>query len=49
MIRLIAVALALVLAPCAFALPRAPLQQPDETIIHVRNACGAGMHYVNGA
>jgi hypothetical protein len=49
MIRLTAVAFALVLASSAFALPRAPLQQPAETFIHVRNACGAGMHYVNGA
>ena len=49
MIRLTAVAVALVLGSSALAMPSAPLQQPIEAIIHVRNACGPGMHYVNGA
>ena len=39
--------LALVLASSAFAMPRAPLQSND-VIIKVREACGAGMHRVNG-
>ena len=40
--------LALVLASSALAMPRAPLQTPDDMIIKVREACGAGMHRVNG-
>src|ERR1051326_7370321 len=47
MIRLIAVAFALALASSAQAMPPAPLQQADELIINVREACGAGMHRVN--
>jgi hypothetical protein len=48
MSRLIAVAFALVLVSSAQAIPTAPLQQPDEMVITVREACGAGMHRVNG-
>jgi hypothetical protein len=39
--------LALVLASSAFAMPRAPLQTND-VIIKVREACGPGLHRVNG-
>ena len=39
--------LALVLASSAFAMPRAPLQSND-VIIKVREACGPGLHRVNG-
>jgi hypothetical protein len=49
MIRLIAVAFALTLASSAQAFPPTPLHQPDELVIKVREACGAGMHMVNGA
>jgi hypothetical protein len=49
MIRLLAIVFALVLASSAQGMPRAPLQQPDEMVIKVRQACGPGMHYVNGA
>jgi hypothetical protein len=48
MIKLIAVAFALTLASLAQAMPVAPLQQPNEMIITVREACGAGMHNVGG-
>jgi len=48
MMRLIAVAFALTLASFAQAMPLAPLQQQDGTVITVREACGAGMHMVNG-
>jgi hypothetical protein len=48
MIRLIAVAFALTLAPSALAMPPAPLAQPDETVIQVREACGAGMRRTAG-
>ena len=50
MTKLIAVgfAFALAFASSAQAIPRAPLQQPDEMVINVREACGAGMHMVNG-
>jgi hypothetical protein len=47
MTRLIAVAFALTLASFAQAMPLAPLHQQDR-IITVREACGAGMHRVNG-
>ena len=39
--------LALVLVSSAFAMPRAPLQTND-VIIKVREACGPGLHRVNG-
>ena len=48
MIRLITVAFALVVSTSAQATPLAPLQQPDGMITQVREACGAGMHMVNG-
>jgi len=48
MLRLLAVAAALAVASSAQAMPRAPLQQPGDVIIKVREACGAGMHRVNG-
>jgi hypothetical protein len=48
MTKLIAVALALALVSVAEAIPRAPLQTPADTFIPVREACGAGMHRVNG-
>jgi hypothetical protein len=46
--RLIIVAFALTVASLAQAMPLAPLHQPDGKIITVREACGAGMHMVNG-
>jgi hypothetical protein len=48
MIRLISVAFALVVSTSAQATPLAPLHQPDGMISQVREACGAGMHMVNG-
>ena len=48
MTRLIAIGFALMLASSAQAMPVAPLQQPDDMVITVREACGAGMHMVNG-
>jgi hypothetical protein len=48
MMRLIALALALTLASSVQAMPRAPLQEPQDVIIKIREACGAGMHRVNG-
>ena len=48
MLRLIAAAFALTLASSAQALPPVSLLQPDELVVPVREACGAGMHSVNG-
>jgi hypothetical protein len=48
MIRVIAVAFALALASSAQAMPSTPRQQSDDMVINVREACGAGMHRVNG-
>ena len=48
MLRLIAVAFALALASSAQAVPIAPIQKPDSVVTTVREACGAGMHMVNG-
>ena len=48
MTRFIALAFALTLASFAQAMPFAPLQQQDDMIITVREACGTGMHMVNG-
>jgi hypothetical protein len=48
MIRLTALALALALASSAQAMSPAPLQQSDDMVIKVREACGAGMHRVGG-
>jgi len=47
-IRLITVVFALVVSTSAQATPLPPLQQPDGMITQVREACGAGMHMVNG-
>jgi len=48
MIRLIAVAFALTLATSVQAMSPVPLHQSDGMITQVREACGAGMHMVNG-
>jgi hypothetical protein len=48
MIRLIAVAFALALASSAQAMPPVPLQQPDDMVIPVREACGPGRVRVEG-
>jgi hypothetical protein len=48
MLRFLVVAFALTLATSVQAMPRAPVQQPDEIVIKVREACGAGMHRVGG-
>jgi hypothetical protein len=48
MLRFIAVAFALALASSAQAVPIAPIQQPHSVVTTVREACGAGMHMVNG-
>ena len=49
--RLIAVAVfsLAAVATSAQSMPLAPLHQPDGVLIQVRQACGAGMHYVQGA
>jgi hypothetical protein len=39
---------AAILATSVQASPLAPLGQPGDMIIPVREACGAGMHRVNG-
>ncbi len=48
MIRLAAIAIVLVVASSAQAMPRVPMQQPDSLVITVREACGAGFARVNG-
>jgi len=48
MIRWSVVAVALVLASSVQAMPLASLQTPTDVVIKVREACGAGMHRVNG-
>ena len=48
MIKWLVGVLALVLASSALAMPRAPLQPSNEMVIKVREACGPGMHRVNG-
>jgi hypothetical protein len=48
MIRMISVVFALGVATSAQAASLAPLHQPDRMITQVRQACGAGMHMVNG-
>ena len=48
MIRLIAVGFALALASSVQAMPPAPLAQPDETVIQVREGCGEGMRRTAG-
>ena len=50
MIRLACAAVALALVSSAQAMPPAPLQRPDETVIQVREDCGVGMRRTaNGA
>ena len=48
MCRIIAAAFMLALASSAQAAPLAPVQPPDSLVSTVREACGAGMHRVNG-
>jgi hypothetical protein len=36
------------LGSSAEAMPRVPLQLPDQVVTMAREACGAGMHRVNG-
>jgi hypothetical protein len=48
MLRLIAVAFALTFAFSAQALPPLSGQKADTLVVPIRQACGAGMHYVNG-
>jgi hypothetical protein len=43
MSRLIAIAFALALTSSAQAMPPVPVQQSDEIVIKVREACGPGM------
>jgi len=43
MIRLAVIAVGLALASSVQAMPPAPLQQQDEVVIKVREACGPGM------
>ena len=47
-LRLIAIAFALAVATSAQAMSPVPLHQQDSMIRQVREACGAGMHMVNG-
>jgi hypothetical protein len=48
MIKWIIGVFALAIVSSAVAMPRAPLQASNDTIIKVREACGPGMHRVNG-
>jgi hypothetical protein len=48
MLRLVVPACALTLASAALAFTPAPLQKLSDMVIQVREACGAGMHRVNG-
>jgi hypothetical protein len=48
MTRLIALVFALAVATSAQAMSLAPLPQANDMITPVRQACGAGMHMVNG-
>jgi hypothetical protein len=48
MIRLVAVAFALALASSAQAMPPVPVQQSDEMVVQVREACGPGMRRAAG-
>jgi hypothetical protein len=48
MIRLIAVVFAMAVATSAQAMSLAPAHQLDNMIAQVRQACGAGMHMING-
>ena len=48
MIRTITIALVLAAATSAGATPLVPTHQTETLVIKVREACGAGMHMVNG-
>ena len=48
MVRLIAVVFAMAVATSAQGMSPMPPHQPDGMITQVREACGAGMHMVNG-
>ena len=48
MIRIIGFVFALFVATSAQAMSLVPLHQPDGMVTQVREACGAGMHMVNG-
>ena len=48
MIRMIGLAFVLIASTSAQAAPLATLHQPDGMVTHVREACGTGMHMVNG-
>jgi hypothetical protein len=48
MTKLAAIAFVVAIASSAQAMPRAVVEQPDSVVITVREACGAGMHRVNG-
>jgi hypothetical protein len=48
MLRLIAVAFVVAIASPGQAMPRVVVEQPDSIVMTVREACGAGMHRVNG-
>jgi hypothetical protein len=48
MSKIIAAAFALALASSVQAAPLAPIHQPESMVSTVREACGAGMHRVNG-
>lgn len=48
MIRIVAVAFILAAGATAYAMPRASIHQADSLVTTVREACGAGMHRVNG-
>jgi hypothetical protein len=48
MLRLIAIIFTFAVATSAQAMTFPPTHQPDSLLIQVRDACGAGMHRVNG-
>jgi hypothetical protein len=48
MIRFAAIAFALAIVSSAQAMPLAPIQHPDSSVIAVREACGVGFTRVNG-
>jgi hypothetical protein len=48
MIRVVAIAFALMLASSAQAIPIAPLHPPGDLVTTVRELCGVGRHMVGG-
>ena len=48
MTRIVAVAFLMAASSTAYAMPRTSLNSPDGFVTTVREACGAGMHMVNG-